>query len=214
MASRRPAGPHAVTGTWSLADDLPPPLRLAVAYAPARARAAWTSLLVLDQRLARMALAAGEPVLAQIRLAWWRDRFAEPASAWPQGEPLLAALREWDSERAALEGLVDGWERLVGSDLERAAIPACAEKRVAALVALDRLLGGNAAEAVGTVARSWSLADLALRLGEQSPTSSARAVRLPRAMRPLVVLDGLAHSTDVSGWRALGRTMRLGMLGR
>ena len=203
-----------MTAEWSLSDDLPPPLRLAVAYAPARARAAWTAFLVLDQRLARMALAAGEPVLAQIRLAWWRDRFAEPASAWPQGEPLLAALRGWDGERAALEGLVDGWEGLVGVELDRAAIPACAEKRVAALAALDRLLGGSSAEAVGAVARRWALADLTMRLGEESTTPSARAIRLPRTMRPLIVLDGLARQDDASGWRAMVRTMRLGMLGR
>ena len=205
-----------------LCDELPAPLRLAVAYAPARARGAWTALLVLDRRLARVALAAGEPVLAQIRLAWWRDRFAEPASAWPLGEPLLAALHGWDGERAALERLVDGWEGLVGVELDRAAIPACAEARVAALVALDRLTGGSSAEAVTTVARSWALADLTQRLGEE-PAFAARhsirlprahSIRLPRAMRPLVVLDGLAQPGGGSGWRALGRTIRLGMVGR
>lgn len=203
-----------MTPDGSLANELPPPVRLAVAYAPAAARGAWAALLVLDQRLARTALAAGEPVLAQIKLAWWRDRFAEPASAWPKGEPLLAALREWDGERAALEGLVDGWEGLVGSDLDRAAIPACAEARVAALMALERLLGGNSAEAVEAVARRWALADLALRLGEEAPDVPAPAVRLPRAMRPLVVLDGLVRQDGAAGWRALARTMRLGMLGR
>ena len=197
-------------------DDLPPPLQLAVAYAPARARADWTALLTLDRRLARMALAAGEPVLAQIKLAWWRDRFAEPVSAWPKGEPLLAALRGWDAERAALEGLVDGWEGLVGFDLDRSAIAVCAQRRAAARVALDRLLGGKAVEAVGIVAQRWALVDLAERLGEPEPelTSPVAAVRLPRAMRPLVVLDGLARYGNGSAWSALARTIRLGMIGR
>ena len=203
-----------MTANVALTDELPPPLRLAVAYAPARARGAWTALLVLDRRLARVALAAGEPVLAQIRLAWWRDRFAEPASGWPLGEPLLAALRGWDGERAALERLVDGWEGLVGVELDRAAIPACAEARVTALVALDRLTGGSAAEAVATVARSWALADLTQRLGEDREFAARHSIRLPRAMRPLVVLDGLARPGGGSGWRALGRTIRLGLLGR
>lgn len=195
-------------------DALTAPLRLAVAYAPARARADWTALLTLDRRLARMALAVGEPVLAQIRLAWWRDRFAEPAGAWPKGEPLLAALRGWDGERAALEGLVDGWEKLVGFDLERAAIAECAERRAAALVALDRMMGGDAAEAVGVVARRWALFDLAARLGEPQPEIPSTSVRLPRAMRPLVVLDGLARGGGGAAWREAARTMRLGMFGR
>lgn len=197
-----------------ISEELPPPLRLAVAYAPRPARGLWAALLVLDARLARVALAAGEPVLAQIRLAWWRDRFAEPASAWPPGEPLLAALRGWDGERAALGGLVDGWEALVGVELDRAAIAPCAEARVAALVALDRLTGGNAAAAVAAVAERWALNDLAARLGEEPRRVDRAHSRLPRAMRPLTILAALARPGGSSGWRALGRTIRLGLLGR
>lgn len=203
-----------MTANWPLWDELPPPLRLAVAYAPRRARLAWAALLVLDRRLARVALAAGEPVLAQIRLAWWRDRFAEPASAWPAGEPLLAALHGWDGERGPLAGLVDGWEGLVGVELDRAALPSCIEGRVAALVALDQLTGGKAADAVAEVARRWASADLAARLGDKPMAETVRPIRLPRAMRPLIVLDGLARPGSAPGWRALGRTIRLGMVGR
>ena len=55
--------------------------------------------------------------MIQLRLAWWRDRFAQPCAEWPQGEPLLAKLHGWEPERAALSGLVDGWEaRIVGED--------------------------------------------------------------------------------------------------
>src|SRR5690349_15922803 len=98
----------------ALVGELSPPLRLAIAYAPRPARAAWTALLVLDQRLRRAALGASEPLLGQVRLAWWRDRFRSPASEWPEGEPLLAALAGFDRERVALEALVDGWERVLG----------------------------------------------------------------------------------------------------
>ncbi len=203
-----------MTANWPLWDELPPPLRLAVTYAPGRARLAWAALLVLDRRLARVALAAGEPVLAQIRLAWWRDCFAEPASAWPSGEPLLAALHGWDSERGALTGLVDGWEGLVGVELDRAALSGCIEARVAALVALDRLTGGTTVDAVAEVARRWASADLASRLGDPPTDETIRRIHLPRAMRPLIVLDGLSRPGSASRWRALGRTIRLGMLGR
>ena len=203
-----------MTANWPLWDELPPPLRLAVQYAPRHARLAWAALLVLDRRLARVALAAGEPVLAQIRLAWWRDRFAEPASAWPSGEPLLAALHGWDGERGALAGLVDGWEGLVGAELDRAALTGCIEARVAALVALDRLTGGTAVDRVAEVARRWASADMEARLGDMPAEETVHPIRLSRAMRPLIVLDGLTRSVNTSGWRTLGRTIRLGMLGR
>src|SRR5687768_986818 len=41
-----------------LGDELSPPERLAVAYAPVGVRPAWLGLLALDRRLARLALAA------------------------------------------------------------------------------------------------------------------------------------------------------------
>ena len=51
-------------------------------------------------------------MLAQIRLAWWREMFGRPASDWPAGEPLLAQLAAWDAERAGLAALADGWEAM------------------------------------------------------------------------------------------------------
>ena len=55
-----------------LLDTLAPMHRLALAYAPAEARPAWAGLLALDARLAGVVRAAREPVLGQLRLAWWR----------------------------------------------------------------------------------------------------------------------------------------------
>ena len=93
----------------SLAEQLPPPQRLALSYAPPSARCPTLALLALDTRLAGLLRRRGEPVLAQVRLAWWRDILAAEPGGWPEGEPVLALLRSW-REPAPLVALVDGWE--------------------------------------------------------------------------------------------------------
>src|SRR5690606_20839572 len=72
--------------------DLRPAERLALAYAPARARTATLALMALDNRLGTIVRQMREPIAAQLRLAWWRDTLARPVPEWPQGEPVLAAL--------------------------------------------------------------------------------------------------------------------------
>ena len=209
----------------NLSDELAPPLRLAAAYAPGRARGLWTALLLLDSRLGRAALRASEPLVGQLRLAWWRDRFRSSAATWPEGEPLLAELAAWDGERPALEGLVDGWERLVGGDPDPSDIAELAGARAEAVLALARLLGCAARmDAVAAMARYWALADLAHTLGSNeardlAAAAETRAARLPRALRPLIILMDLprwgeVQSADGSGLRALLRIVRLGMVGR
>ena len=200
----------------ALADELPPPQRLAVAYAPRTARMAWTALLVLDQRLRRAALGASEPLLGQIRLAWWRDRVRLPASEWPAGEPLLSALKGFERERGALEVLVDGWEQLLG-EADAAALANLAEARAQAVVALARILGcEDALDDVIAAARAWSRHDLEGNLSEvPGAVSGSRAVRLPRPLRPLAILAGLAAQDDgAHGVRGFLRIVRLGLLGR
>lgn len=204
-----------------LGEELPPPLRLAIAYASREARLPWTALLVLDRRLARAALGASEPLLGQLRLAWWRERFLQPATAWPEGEPLLAALRGFDSERAALAGLVDGWERLCGGEPGPADLAALADARAGCVAALARLLGQAAlADRVTVMARRWSQADLATRLdlaepgGDHHEASPLRSP-LPRPLRPLsVLLELAAQDGQPRGPLRFLRIVRLGMLGR
>ncbi len=136
--------------------------------------------------------------MIQLRLAWWRDRLAEPAADWPKGEPLLQVLTAWDSERAALSALVDGWEaQVVGEDggqaLQRA--------RAGAIVALARMAGLPANGTIAEAAADWA---------------SGRRLRapLPRALRPVILLHHFATTGDSSPvWRVLG-ALRKGWLGR
>ena len=54
---------------------LPPPLRLALAYCPAGIRPGFALLLRFDERIAGIAMKQGEPMVAQLKLAWWREAF-------------------------------------------------------------------------------------------------------------------------------------------
>lgn len=188
------------------ADQLEPIERLAVAYAPERVRNAWSSLLAFDHRLSDAAREGRDPIMVQLRLAWWRDRMAEPAARWPKGEPLLAALASWDGERAALAAIVDGWEaRNVGSD----GGAALREARIAALLALARIGGETDRAAFDAIARAG--AEWLDRAGH----ATGPAPRLPRTMRPLVILRGMALLPDhASPAVRFLRVLRLGLLGR
>lgn len=184
-------------------DGLDPVERLAVAYAPSPVRGAWRGFLAFDRRLADAAREGRDPIMIQLRLAWWRDRMAEPAARWPAGEPLLAQLTAWDAERAALSAMVDGWEaRNVGSDGGAALRLA----RIDALEALARLGGTRNAE---------QLAAVRLAAAQWHDRTGEGIVRLPRTMRPLAVLRGMALRGEDGP--PLGRfltLLRLGMLGR
>ncbi len=98
------------------APQLPPPANLAVAYTPIAFRPALTLLLQLDARFADIVRKAREPMIAQIKLAWWRDAFVAEAALRPKGEPLLQALGACGDviSLSALQDLVSAWELLLG----------------------------------------------------------------------------------------------------
>ena len=189
--------------TAGLSAGLPPLLRLAVSYAPAQARPAWTALVVFDQRLSRAVAGASSPLIGQLKLAWWRDRMRESASRWPAGEPLLAALATFESERDALEALVDAWEGFIGEEGEAGALERLGDARGGAVAALARTLDCAAdPDAIATLARRWTM----------PAAAPSVAVRLPRALRPLLILANAPPSG--TGLAAMLLTVRLGMFGR
>ncbi|MEJ6009001.1 hypothetical protein [Novosphingobium aquae] len=210
-----------------LIDGLSPLYRLALAYAPGPAKPAWLSFLSLDTRLAGLLRQARDPVLAQIRLAWWRERLEQAPCDRPRGEPLLARFADWPDGGSALSPLVDGWEALLGDPpLPLAALESFAQGRAAGISALAACMG--LADPAPDLARSWAMADLACHLGD--PREQALALKgladcpapagLPRALRPLLVLQrvstraarkgGAAHLTTPA---ALFTAMRAGLLG-
>ena len=206
--------------------DLAEPQRLALAYATPPTRALTAALLALDGRLAAIVRRRGEPMLAQMRLAWWRETLEAPCEGWPVGEPILAALTRWKTP-GALAALAEGWEHLLADNLDAPAITGFATGReiaMAALAAETEVEPGSAARA----ARSWALGDLAANLTDPAEKSLVVALAdtstpplLPRPMRPLAVLAALGRRSLLRGGRPLleGRgaaatALRVGLLGR
>lgn len=224
--------PISATNEDVLVQSLPTVSRLALAYAPKAARAQTLALLALDARLAHLLRHSREPMMAQLRLAWWRESLGQSATNWPSGEPLLALLSSWHDKHQGLTALVDGWEAMTGpAPLPPTALEAMAQGRADAFVALAEALGrGHEREAVGRLARSWALSDLAMRLGHASERDAVRemaladrvkGVRVSRALRPLLVLHGLAarrldrgEEAAATSPAAVLKAMRLGLMGR
>lgn len=210
-------------------EELPIERRLAWSYASQSARPLILGLFALDTRLGGIIRQAREPLLGQLKLSWWRDRLRGEALAGTLRDPLLELLDQWGSQRSALAGLADGWELLLDEGkLERAALVGFADARAAACAALaDRLdLEDHSVEAA-RMGFNWALADLKLGLSDPGEVEQIdqllrkrdwRPARLPRALRPLQVLHGLARRKQGAAPLLTGPidglvAVRLGLLG-
>jgi 15-cis-phytoene synthase len=174
-----------------LSADLTPPQRLALQYAPNAVRGGFAWLLAFDRRLGDITARASEPLIGQMKLAWWRDALGADAGDRPRGEPLLTALGELDAAVASRAvDLVNAWELLVAE-------PAWPED---ALIAFanergDAVFGGYAALAgkqdhPHELARQWALDDLRQNFGQRAEGAAAAKTILSRgrAWRPLTLL--------------------------
>lgn len=170
---------------------LPIERRLALSYAPARSRGLWLGLFALDARLCGIVHDAREPMLAQIKLAWWRKELGKPVDQRRRGEPLLALLEPWGDQAQGLASLSNTWEPLLGDELlGQPEVASATEGRAAACLTLAEILG-LPPTGIAEAARGWALADLAPMLAEPAAHDWSR-VSLPRELRPLQVLYGLA----------------------
>lgn len=177
-------------------------------------RGALTKALLLDRRLARIAARTTEPMLGQMRLAWWRDALSKPLANRPRGDQVLDGLgANWDGREAALIAMVDGWEVLVTAPtLGRAQIVAFGQQRGAFFGALVDGCTPAKAERIAAAAFRWALADAALGVSDASERSlvietalacSGGGGRLPPLLRGLAVLDALALRALRRGGRPL-----------
>lgn len=213
-----------------LLDELPADRRLALAYASAAVRRDILAVLLLDLRLSRLIAQGREPLLTQMRLAWWRDRLREDASGFHHDEPVLALLSDWGQGKSQLTGLVDGWEALLTDPpINDGAIITFADGRGSAFAALARQLGTNGlAEEAHRAGFNWALADLASRTSDAEEVAQVQRLAaardwarpgLPASLRPLTVLHGLAARKRGNGALLEGiadglAAIRLGLLGR
>ena len=205
-----------------------------IALASARHnRDAWLTALALDGRVGRIVLGAGEPMLAQMRLAWWRDQLRADVADRPSGDYLLDLIGTcWSGAEGALVNLVDGWEALLAPRplSAEATRPFVSGREQLAEVLAIRCDCEQARAAAGAAGRLWARADLAIHAAgtEERDLALAAAgpdlatpIALPRALRPLAVIGGLARrSLRAGGTPYLGdrlspiTALRLGLFGR
>ncbi|HYJ29835.1 MAG TPA: squalene/phytoene synthase family protein [Allosphingosinicella sp.] len=208
---------------------LDPDRMLALAYVPASRRAAVEALWRLDATLAAVLSTGREPVISQIRLAWWREALEKLDSAPAPAEPVLAALARHvlpagltGAELAEMEA---GWAVLLSPDpLGAADFDLYASARGGLLFrSTARLLGEpQPRPAVEAGGRAWALIDLARHSGNAADAEAALSAvgataswRWPKRLRPLGMLAMLAARDAEPGrprWELQGaprRTLRM-----
>lgn len=180
-------------------------------------------LWAFDTRLAQIARTTREPLIGQMRLAWWHEAISDPHATKGQGEPILDALRSSDAVGSpGLLDMLDGWEVLIVEQaLDRQSLGDYATGRGGGLF---HALAGDAEVPnwlidAGAVWALWDLAGhvtdpglatQALILGKERllPTSP----RWPRLWRPMRLAYSLARSDIVQGRPSpKGLTLRLYM---
>ena len=173
-------------------------------YAPGRLRPALMALYALDLEMMSVVGSTTDPMIGQIRLAWWRERLQGLEAGQSPEQPVLRALAAHVVPRAlsatALEGLEDAALALLDDDLTTHV----RLRGTTLFPAVQTLLSGEApaAELAGQVAACghlWAAVDR-LRSGDEAArpfaeklaTDSRRQAPVGMA-RPLFALAALAR---------------------
>lgn len=195
--------------------------RVMVAVPRAR-REPFAALWAFAERLAKLLQDAREPLIGQIKFAWWRDMAALVASdpgALPKGEPLLAELAAHWAGQGGLGALVDAAEALLLAE-------GAGERDAAAADFGKALFGltGGAHDAGARWGRLWAAATRASADEVRALLDAARAAPAPpraafAGSRALLMLDRWAGKIARNGgerrWRSEGLLLfRTGLLGR
>jgi phytoene synthase len=191
------------------------------------ARADVLALYAFDHQLARAPLVASNPLIAEIRLTWWREALEEIHSggsvrSHPVALALTGAVRRHGLAPEALESLIDARIGVLGKPLlDRSEALTWAEGVAGAAAGLAaRVLDPGAPIAAAVAAgRVWGLALLSRRSPAQAdgladlmaaelPAAARAAQRLSPAAFPAIAHVTLARSTRAGG-SMLGKQLRL-----
>jgi len=191
--------------------------------ADADRRADVIAIYAFNQELVRTAAGAREPMVAEIRLTWWREGLDDLlAGKPPRGHPVMQALdlaiRRQNLAAAPLEALAEsGFDEL---DPDRFADAAALERYLdassgAILALAAAITGGVDAAALRPAAHAWGLVGLIRRKaagvdrfpgswGTEEPAARARqalaTARTPIAALPVEAFPTVAHLTLVDGY--------------
>ena len=189
--------------------ELDPDRTLTLTYVPAERRAALAALWRLDAALGAVLAGGREPLISQIKLAWWRDSLARLDQAPPPAEPVLQEVARHVLPRgikgSKLARMEEGWSILLASEaLSASDLDNYSGSRGALLFRhSSQLLGIQMNARVKKAGEGWALADLARHSNEvdaKAALDAARArlsdvteQRWPKSLRPLGMLAMLAR---------------------
>jgi phytoene synthase len=199
---------------------------LALSYVPVARRAAVEALWRLDLALGNVLAGGREPLLSQIKLAWWREALEKLDRERPPAEPALEAaaahILPAGVSGADLSAMEQGWAVLLSPEvLSSDDLALYAEARGARLFRYTAaLLGAPAAREIAAAGEAWALVDLARHSANQpdadAAVSAARErlapIRWPSRLRPLGMLAVLAARDSDPGrprWEEPGAPRRM-----
>jgi 15-cis-phytoene synthase len=190
--------------------ELLPPTRLAIAYAPRNVRERFSLLLQFDARVAEVVGKATEPLIGQMKLAWWREVIGMTTDRRPSGEPLvdrMSQITDADLEHAMLQ-LLAAWEVvLVEPEWGNVTLNTFVKTRGQAIFSTYAKWVGVNSE-LKELGSGWAMDDLEARFG--SRVGATVPITLPqipreRVLRPLTILA--LSVSEISGpkllWHAL-----------
>lgn len=200
--------------TQDTPEPLPPEADLALAWSDAKVRAPLSIALQLDRRLARIVMRTTEPMLGQMRLAWWREALGKLPDQRPRGDVVLDGIGlHWQGRESALAAMVDGWEVLVTAEKIGAdEAKALAAGRGAFFPAVAGVADTAAAIRLANAGCRWALADAAAAISDPHERDAlvAAGLAVPESSGPLTkgarglaVLDALAARALRRGGRPL-----------
>jgi hypothetical protein len=169
---------------------VPPPMLLAIAYAPVPVRARLKWLLMLDQRLLDVLNRASEPMIAQLRLSWWRDALKSAPDRRPKGEPLLMELNDIEPDEAILVAglsLIDACE-VLATDTDCQERSDARKRRILAICEAYRTWNGYA---------DFGDSQIDLIVNWWTKPAGPALPSFPRLFRPLTIL-ALAERLETS----------------
>jgi phytoene synthase len=172
---------------------------LAALFAPEPRRRGLLALLAFDHELARTRTVTREPMLARIRLEWWREAMTEAAgSARPRAQPIVESLSETARRHnigaEPFVRLIDAREEEIEGPLDVLRAGHALADLELAVLGLSDTATRDAARAVGA---AWLMGEGperdALLAQARAGQSAIDPAALP-ILLPALALDGTARS--------------------
>lgn len=171
----------------------------------ARHRLLW----LFDARLVQLVRTTSEPLIGQMRIAWWEEALTDPKKG--KGEPLLDALRKMGvADAPGLRAMLDGWEALLGDAVLDG--PTMQQFALGRGGGLFRALAGEepAPDWLISAGQLWALWDLSGHVRGEADRAAAielarahlpalEGVRWPRGWKPLRLATELARHDVIRG---------------